>query len=227
MLLGACTKHEERHLTPWLKVDIARPRTGSSGVVVLGSTAEVFHVKSGRRWVRLGTGHSSSYMTLADEQAALVDLHDGKGLLLLRADRSPQSVSLAFGRSGDVVVPPGRDSIDIFGCRVVAAPAGCREAQIDRFDLDGQRLASFTIALPGTYSDCQILRIDGYDNNLIPHAFAQCKVDSKQARCVILAPQDGAPFLYAVGVDQPWRECSELSRAGVSLRKPEQFEVLR
>lgn len=42
-----------------------------------------------------------------------------------------------------------------------------------------------------------------------------------------LGKADGAPFLYPIGVDQPWRECSELSRAGVSLRKPEHFEVLR
>ena len=37
LLLCACTKHDEREITPYLKVDIKRPITGTSGVIVAGS----------------------------------------------------------------------------------------------------------------------------------------------------------------------------------------------
>lgn len=227
LVVGGCTKHEELFLTPWLKVDMARPVTGSDGVIVLGSREQVFHVRVGDRWVRLGTGHASSYMLLAEEQAALVELHDGKGLQLVRGDAAPRSVPAAFGRSGDVVVLPGGEAIDVFECRVAATPAGCREVQVDRYDVAGTLLATFPVVLPEAYSDCQLVRITGYDKARIPYVFAQCSGNSAQARCVVAAPRRDTLFVYVVGADQPWAECSDLSHAGVSLREPERFTVLR
>ena len=227
LVLGGCTKHEERYVTPWLKVEVRRPVTGTSDVIVLGSREEVFHAKVGDRWARLGTGHASRYMILADDRAALIDLHDGKGLQLVREDGAPRRVPKEFGRNGDVVVPPDTEAIDVFDCRVRATPAGCREAQIYRYDLAGMLLASFPVALPEKYSDCQLLSITGYDKERIPYVFAQCRMDSVQAKCVVVAPRKDALFVYAVGADQPWTECSDLSHAGVSLTEPEHFEVLK
>jgi hypothetical protein len=226
IVLGGCTRHEERYLTPWLKVDISRPVTGTSGVVVLGSREEVFDAKVGGRWVRLGVGHGSSYMVLADDQAVLIDLHNGKGLQLVRGDASPRLVPQAFGRNGNVAVTPDREAIDVFECRIHATPAGCREVEIYRYDVAGTLLASFPVALPEAYSDCQQLRIAGYDQQRIPYVFAQCRMDSVQAKCVVVAPRKDALFVYAVGADQPWIECSEFSRAGVSLTEPQNFMVM-
>lgn len=228
IVCGACTKHEERDVTPWLKVDVKRPSTGTSGMIVLGSSEEVFHAKVGDRWVRLGTGHASSYMTLADDRAVLIDLNDRKGLQLVREDAaaSPRPVREAFGRGGDVTVPPGGDVIDIFDCRVPATPAGCREAQIYRYEVSGTLLASLPAALPEAYSDCQQLGIKGYDKERIPYVYAQCESRSLQAKCVLVAPRKDGLFVYAVGVEQPWIECSEFSRSGVSLTEPQHFVVL-
>ncbi len=227
IVLVACTKHEERYVTPWLKVDIGRPVTGNSGVIVVGSRKEVFHGKVGDRWVRLGTGHASSYMTLADDQAVLIDLNDRKGLQLVREDAaaSPRPVREAFGRGGDVTVPPGGEVIDVFDCRI-RATVGCREAQIYRYDVAGTLLASLPVALSETYSDCQLTGIKGYDKERIPYVLAHCGIRSLEAKCVVVAPRKDGLFVYAVGADQPWIECSEFSRAGVSLREPERFVVV-
>ena len=226
IVLGGCTRHEERYVTRWLKVDIGRPVTGNSGVIVLGSSEEVFHAKIGNRWVRLGTGHAASYMTLADDQAVLIDLHDGKGLQLVREDAAPRRVAEAFGHGDQVTVPPDREVIDVFDCRI-RATVGCREAQIYRYDVAGTLLASLPVALPEAYSDCQQLGITRYDQERIPYVFAQCGSGSLQAKCVVVAPRKDALFVYAVGTDRPWIECSEFSRAGVSLTEPAGFEVLR
>ena len=227
LLLGGCTKHEELLLTPWLKVDIARPVTGTNGVIVLGSREQTFYVRVGDRWVRLGTGPASSYMLLADDQAALVELNDGKGLQLVRGDAAPRSVPSAFGRNGDVSVLPGGEAIDVFECRVAATPAGCREVQIDRYDLAGTPIATFPVVLPEAYSDCQQVRINGYDRARIPYVFAQCGANSEQTKCVLAAPRRETLFVYAVGKDQPWSECSAFTKAGVSLVEPQKFTVLR
>jgi hypothetical protein len=219
IVLGGCTKREERLVTQWLKIDISRPRTGSSGVVVLGSNQEMVSVKMENRWVRLGTGHATSYMVLAEDQAALIDLHDGGGVQLVSENRPPR-------RAGDVSVPPDREAIDRFECRIPATPTGCREALIERSDVSGTVIASFTVALPDAYSDCQQLRINGYDRERIPYVFGQCRPDSAQAKCVLMAPRKDAPYVYAVGVDQPWSECSDLSHAGVTLSEPARYDVI-
>src|SRR6267378_1180576 len=91
LTLGGCGRHRERELTAWLKVDVVRPLTGTtSGMMTLGPNEEVFHVKVGNHWKRLGSGHPCRYMVLVDpnkeyyeansQPAALVDLNDGKGL---------------------------------------------------------------------------------------------------------------------------------------------------
>ncbi len=90
--MSGCTKHEEREITPWLKVDIRRPVTGTSGVVSIGSREERFDIEIGGRWRKLGIGHGSTYMVLGEGKAALVELHDGSGLQLVRADAPPRQV---------------------------------------------------------------------------------------------------------------------------------------
>ena len=225
--VAGCTKHEERYLTPWLKVDIRRPVTGSSGLVVVGSRDELFHSRVGDRWVRLGVGHSSTYMILGEDQAALIDLHDGEGLRLIRAGDPPRRVSEAFERRGDVSVLPGGEAIDVFECGVPAKPAGCSEVQISRYDVAGKLHSNFRVSLPEVYSDCQLMRIIGYDKERNPYVSAQCKWKSAQARCVLMAPRKDTPFVYAVGADRPATECGEFSRAGVSLTEPEHFVVLQ
>ncbi len=174
-------------MTPWLRVDIRRPVTGTSGVIVFGSREEVFYAKVHGRWVRLGVGHASNLLSLAGDQAMLIDLHDGKGLQLVREDAAPQRVPDAFGHRGEVTVPPEKEAIDVFDCSIPATPAGCREAQIFRHDLAGTSLASFPVALPVAYSDCQPMRIIGYDKERIPYVFAQCRMDSTQAKSAIVA----------------------------------------
>lgn len=225
IVLANCTKHEERYITPWLKVDIVRPVTGSSGVVVSGPSKEVFYTKRGRRWMTLGAGHASVYILMDGERAVLIDLHDGKGLQLAREGADPQPVPKIFDRTGDVVVPPGSESIDVFGCATGAAT--CREARIDRYDAAGTFIATFRLSLPERYSDCQLLRIAGYDRDAIPYGFAQCRRDSPLAKCVIVAARKDGLFVYAVEPNRPWSECSEFSRAGVALHQPETFVVLQ
>lgn len=227
LLLGGCTKHEELLVTPWLKIDIARPVTGSSGVIVLGSREETFSLKVGNRWIRLGKGHASTYMLLADEQAALVELHDGKGLQLVSADAAPRAVPASFGRRGDVSVLPGGEAIDVFECRVPAEPAGCREVQIDRYNLTGTLLATYSMVLPEAYSDCQLIKIAGYDSSRLPHVYAQCKMNSDQAKCVFAAPGKEGPSVYAVKTDEQWIACSASSPGGVSLTESPRFTVLQ
>lgn len=212
-----CAKHEVRYITPWLKIDIRAPAKGSR--IVIGSSREIFYAKVRDEWVRLGTGHSSSYMSLAGDQAVLFDLHDGKGFQLVREGGAGQRVS--FGHKGTWSVLPDREAIDIFDCRVPATPAGCREVDIYRYDVDGTLLATFPVALPDAYSNCQILKIEGYDKEKIPYVFAQCRRDSADAaKCVLVAPRKDALFVHAVGADRPWIECSEFGRAGISLRAP-------
>ena len=216
-----CTKHDVRELTPWLKVDIRRPATGTSGVIVVGSREEVFQTKVRGRWVSLGTGHASTYMILAEGRAALVDLHDRKGLQLVSEDAEPRRVA------GDVTVPPGSEVIDVFTCRVPAERSGCREAAIERSDVTGKVVDSFTITLPQAYPDCALGKVQGYDSQMIPYLFAQCSFASTQPKCILAAERKGSPFLYVVEADQPWLECSEFRHAGVSLSTPLQYTVLQ
>ena len=128
-------------------------------------------------------------MTLADDQAVVIDLHDGKGLQLVREDAAPRRVAEAFGHGDQVTVPPDREVIDVFDCRIRATPAGCRKAQIYRYDVAGTLLASLPVPLPEAYSDCQLTGIKGYDKERIPYVFAQCGSGSLQAKCVVVAPR--------------------------------------
>ena len=227
ILFAACTQHEEREITPWMKVDVARPKGGDSGVITTGSKYENFSAKIGGRWVRLGTGHMSAYMLLADGQAVLFDLHDNKGVQLAREGSLPRRIPQEFGAAGEVTVTPDADSIDVLNCRVPAEPAGCREGDIERYDAGGTRLAAFPFAMPASYSDCQILSIIGYDKDGAPFLASQCKMNSTQAKCVLVGARKDAPFVYAVTPDRPWSECNDYPRSGVSLAKPMNYTVIQ
>lgn len=227
LAFAACTKREQRDITPWLRVDIRRPVTGTSGVIVLGSRSEMFHANIGGRWRRLGVGHTSSYMVLGEEQAVLLELNDGKGLQLLTRNAPPRPIREWFAAGGEgVTVPPGGAAIDVFKCVVRADPAGCREVRIERYGIDGASLSSFSMALAESHSDCQLLTIKGYDSAAIPYVIAQCSQQSAQAKCVLTAARPDGPFVYAVAPDRPWRDCSEFPGAGVSLAAPATFVVL-
>ena len=227
LTLGACANHQERQLTPWLKLDVVRPATGSSGVIVLGPIKEVFRARVGNEWVELASGHPSRYMVLAGEDAALVDFNDGKGVRIVRAgERAPRSLQEVFGRTSTPRVPPGRTAVDFEECRVSARPAGCRDLQIDRYDVRGKALETFSIPLPDAYPECQILGVRGYDPAGIPYVNAQCAPNSEPAKCLLLAPRKEGLFVHAVGKDRSWSECSDFRGLGVSLTAPERFEVV-
>ena len=227
LTLGACARHQERELTAWLKLDVVRPVTGTSGVIVLGPNKEVFRARVGNEWVELGSGHPSRYMILAGEQAALVDFGDGKGVRIVRSgERAPRPLQEVFGRTSNPVVPPGRTAVDFEECRLSAKPAGCRDLQIDRFDVAGKALETFSIPLPETYPECQILGVRGYDQAGTPYVNAQCAMSSQVAKCLLLAPRKEGLFVHAVGKDRSWSECSDFRGLGVSLRAPERFEVV-
>lgn len=222
----ACTKREQRYITSWLKVDIRRPVTGTSGVIVLGSRNEVFHANIAGRWKRLGVGHTSSYMILGEEQAVLLELNDGNGLQLVTQQAAPRPIRKWFAEGGEgVSVPPGIVAIDVFKCAVRAEPSGCRDVRIDRYNVDGTAMASFQTALPQTYSDCQQTAIKGYDSAGIPYVISQCSQNSTQAKCILTAARPDGPFLYAVAPDRRWSECSEFPGAGVSLTDLQHFVV--
>lgn len=223
----ACTKREQRHITSWLRVDIRRPVTGTSGVIVLGSRNEVFHANIAGRWKRLGVGHTSSYMVLGEEHAVLLELNDGKGLQLVTNHAAPRPIRQWFAEGGeDVSVPRGIVAIDVFRCVVRAKPAGCRDVRIDRYGVDGTAMASFQTSLPQTYSDCQQTAIKGYDGAGTPYVISQCSQNSTQAKCILTAARPDGPFLYPVSPDRPWSECSEFPGAGVSLTDRQHFVVL-
>lgn len=227
LTLGACAQHQERALTAWLTLDIVRPATGTSGVIVLGPTQEVFRARVGNEWRVLGSGHPCRYMVLAEEQAALVDLNDRKGVRIIRAgEQALRPLQDVFGRTGNPLVPPGRTAIDFEDCRVPAEPAGCRDLQIHRYDARGTLRETFHIPLPETYPECQLLSVRGYDRAGIPYVNAHCKMNSEPAKCLLLAARKDGLFVHAVGKDRPWSECSDFPGLGVSLSEMERFEVL-
>ena len=185
LTLAACARHHERELTAWLKVDIVRPVTGTSGNVVVGSNEEVFHVRVGNRWRRLGSGHPCRYMVLSDpnkesyerrsQPAALVDLNDRKGVQIVReGEQALRPVRDVFGTTGELVVPPSRTVIDFLDCGERAAPSGCRDLQIDRYDLGGTLVKTFRIPLGETYPGCQLQSIRWYDSVETPIVDARC-----------------------------------------------------
>ena len=80
--------------------------------------------------------------------------------------------------------------------------------------------------VPDAYSDCRISRVIGYDRNVTPYFLAECPMNSPQAKCVVLAPQASAPFVYVVTPDRQWGDCSSFPGLGVSLAEPQKYEVL-
>ena len=224
VLLCACTKTEKRYVAPWLRVDVIRPVTGNSGVIVSGATKEIFLARVDDRWIPLGDGHTSRYLIFGDENysAVLFDLNDGRGLQLARPGAVPQPVAQLCAR-GDVVVPPGTDAVDVFAC----SDPDCRAATIDRCDFEGKLISKLAVSLPAEHSSCRLLSVKGYDHDSIPYAFGQCRSEPGQSRCVLVASRKDGPFAYAVGPDQPWDECNNFSRSGVSLAPPRTFELIR
>jgi hypothetical protein len=237
LTLVACARHEERELTAWLKVEITRPATGTSGVLVVGSNEEVFHARVGNRWQRLGSGHPTRYLLLNDpnkeyyekdaQAAALVDLNDGKGVQVVRAgQRELRPLADAFGSAGDPAVPPSRTAVDLVECRERAIPAGCRDLRIRRYDPGGTLIKTFDVPLAETYPECQLLGIRWYDSREDPIISAQCG-RSESVRCLWLIPRDEGLVVRAVGADRPPRECSESPGLNVALSNVERFEVLQ
>jgi hypothetical protein len=228
ILTLGCEDHRDVGLTDWLKVDVARPSGGDSGVIKVGQSSDVFRARVEGQWRDLGTGHSSSYMLVAAGTAALVDLHDGTGAQLIRSGESAlRPLRDVLQRTGDISVVPGGVAVDVFDCRIPAQPAGCREVEIARFDFDGNRVTAFDVRLPEAYSDCQLMAIRAYDGAGVPYVSAQCAMNSRQAKCLWAAPRKDGLFVEAVRPDRPWSECADLPAHGTANHPPETFTVLR
>ncbi len=158
LTLGACARHQEKELTGWLKVDIVRPVTGTSGTYQVGTLEEVFYVKAGGVWERLGSGHPTRYLVLTDpnkegyetnaQPAALVDLNDGKGFQVVRAgEENLRPIQAVFGRTGEFSVPASRTAVDFWECRERATPSGCRDLRIHRHHPGGTLVKTFELPL--------------------------------------------------------------------------------
>lgn len=212
--LGACSKHETQTITSWLRVDVATPK--ADDFIRVGNRREVYEINRDGRWKRLGVGHSSAYMVLADETAVLLQLNDGKGLQLIRQNEPPRPIPAWFGRTGTVHVAGG-SLIDV----VATSPP--REANVYRYDLSGSQVAHFQLLIPDAYSDCRVAEgITGYGKDFIPYMFVDCRMDSQQAKCLILGP-DG--FVYPVPPEADWSECGNFGKAGISTTEPARFTV--
>jgi hypothetical protein len=205
VLFGGCYKTEEKYPTSWMRVQVVSVKSGG---IIGGPRKDIYHVKIGRRWVRLGSGNYTGHSVLADGAVVLYDLSDNKGLHIIReGERKGRPVAEVFA-PGHVRSVPYRDELDIFDCRVRAEPAGCREVVIHRYDLEAKLLATFEIVRPEAYSDCQLLKIEGYDRDYIPYVRGQCKMNSPQAKCVLMASRPDGLFVHAVRPDEPWIRCS-------------------
>ena len=236
LTLAACSRHEERELTAWLKVDVVRPATGTSGMIVLGSSEEVFHVKVGGRWKRLGSGHPCRYLLLNDpdkeyyeansQPAALVDLNDRQGVQVVRAgEESLRPVKAVFGNAGSISVPPDRNAVDFFDC---GEPAGgeCRDLRIHRHDPAGTLVKTFLVPVPEAYPGCQASSVRWYDSAATPIVLAQCARGSGGPQCLWLLPRGDGLVVRAVGSDRPPLECSDPPGLNVALSRVERFVVL-
>lgn len=236
LTLAACGRHDERELTGWLKVDIVRPAGGTSGVIVLGPREEVFRVRIGNRWKRLGSGHPSRYMVLFDQTkeihepysqpAALVDLNDRKGVQIVReGEETSRPVKEVFRSADHFSVPHSRSVIDFSTCRERAPTGGCRDLQIDRYDLRGTLVKTFHVPLGETYPECHLLTIRWYGKLETPIVDAQC-ARASDAQCLWLMPGNEGLVVRTVAKDRPPTECSDASGLKVSLSAVERFEVL-
>jgi hypothetical protein len=185
-------------------------------LIRVGNRREVYEIKRGGRWKRLGVGNSSGYMVLGDETAVLVQLNDGKGLQLLFPNEPPRPVPASFGRSGSVYVA-GASLID------VVARETPLEVNVYRFDLSGKQVTQFRLAIPEAYSDCKVSEgLAAYGNGLTPYTSADCRMGSQQAKCLIVGP-DG--FVHAVSPESDWSECGNFGRAGISTTEPARFTM--
>jgi hypothetical protein len=236
LALGACARHQERELTGWLKVDIVRPVTGTSGVFVAGRNEEIFQVKAGSEWEAVGAGHPARYLLLQDpdkedydasaQPAALVDLNDGKGFQVLRAGQPGlQPLAAAFGRTGEFSLPSSRTAIDFWECRERATPTGCRDLRIHRYHPTGTLAKTFEISLNVAFPGCRLQRVVWYDSADVPYVNADCE-PSERAQCLVVAPRKDGLFVHAVGRDRPSVECSDFPGLGVAKAEPAHFEVL-
>ena len=193
LLLAACSKHDVQSPTPWLRVDVSRPRADE--MIRIGSIEERYEVKVDGRWQRLGVGHRSGYRILGEEaltaSAAVVTLDDPRGTWLVRPDAAPQRLD------GELYFPNAMN-IDVL-------QNSGSEARIDRYDATGKQIGSFAVSVPGAYSDCRIVSIKGYVEG-IPHLDTACKPSSPQARCVLIAAGK-EQVIYAVKPDQPQQDC--------------------
>lgn len=214
--LAACSKHETQTISSWLRVDVARPR--ADDLIRVGNKREVYEINRDGRWRRLGVGHSSAYMVLGDESAVLLQLNDGNGLQLVRPNESPRPVPASFGRMGTVHVA-GASLID------VVASETPREANVYRHDLSGAQIAQFRLFIPDAYSDCRVGEgLAAYGKDFIPYTSANCKMDSQQAKCLIVGPNG---FVYAVPPEADWSECGNFGKAGISTTEPARFTVFQ
>lgn len=215
-VLAACSKREAQTITPWLRVDVLRPR--ADDMIRVGTRAEVFEIQRGGRWKKVGTGNYSRYMVLGEGDAVLVDLNDRNGLQLLRPNEPARAIPASFGRMGTVSVP-FPSAID------VAVRENPHRADVYRFDLSGKQIARFEISVPDAYTDCRIAEAVGaYDMDRVPHTTADCTSGSQQAKCLMLGPRD---FVYAVPPEGDWSDCGNFGKAGISVMEPAAFTLFQ
>ena len=193
VLLAACSKHDERYITPWLRVDIVRQRADE--LIRVGSREERWDVKVDGRWQSLGGGYPTSYAILGEEAltatAALVSVNGGP--FLVRPDAQPQRLSGAISI-------PNAVNFDVMHNTD-------HDAQIERYDSTGARVKTFSVSLPAEYSDFTISGIKGYDANLVPYVSTYGKPGSSQAQCVVIAARE-PQVIDAVRPDQPPADCN-------------------
>lgn len=194
LLLGACSKHDVQYPTPWLRVDVMRPRADE--LIRVGSLEERYEVKVADRWQKLGVGHRSGYTILGEEAltapAALVNLDDPSSRLLVRSDAPPRCLR------GDIYFANGV-TVDVL-------QKSERRAHIDRYDALNNATTSFDVSIPDSYSDCQINGIKGYATGSVPYIEATCGASS-QARCLVIAAGK-RQAVYAVKQEQPESDCA-------------------
>ena len=190
---AACSKHDVIDLTPWLRVDVQRPKS-DSGIIRIGSSQETGKVKVGDRWQMLGMGNRGGYAILGEEaltaNAAVVGLGHGDPLLV-RPDAPPRPLQGA-------VYCPNNMYVD-----VMRGNGG--ETHIDRYDATGRQIGNFAAVIPSEYSDCRITGIRGYAKG-IPYVDGLCNASSPQARCLVIAAGK-QQVVYAVKPDAPPRDC--------------------
>lgn len=214
MVSAGCSKRETQTITPWLRVDVLRPR--ADDMIRVGRRAEIYEIRRGGRWKRLGSGTLSRYMILGEGEAVLVELNDGNGLRLISEDGTSRALPAAFGRMGTVYVPYP-SAIDI------VTTENPHQAGVYRYDLAGRQLAQFRLAIPDEYSDCKVSEgLAGYGMKYVPYMDAVCQMGSQQAKCLMLGPDD---FVHVVDPEKDWSECGDFGKAGISMMEPAKFTL--